>query len=166
MENCRFIIQIFQLMFRQLTVARERKSVRVYEQIHKETPPTRLTSHPNWQQLPTSHWQLKTFLKLANFYISKFSISVVWWHLIKLLHHLTRVPKFTVFISPIKHMTRHESILFTFGLPVLVAGALAWTFQSDLHFRLKILANLTADWKTRGPTKPDKIINTINHHGN
>ena len=45
-------------------------------------------------------------------------------------------------------------------------GALAWTFQFDLHFRWKILANLTANWKTRGLTKPvNEIINTIKHHG-
>ena len=63
-------------------------------------------------------------------------------------------------------MSRHKSILFTFGLLVLVAGALAWTFQFDLHFRSKILSNLTANWKTRGPTKLDnRIINTINQYG-
>ena len=71
------------------------------------------------------------------------------------------------FISKIKSGTRHESILFTFGLSVLVAGALAWTFQFDLHFHSNILANVTANWKTRGPTKPNnKIIYTMNHHGN
>ena len=63
-------------------------------------------------------------------------------------------------------MTRHESILLTFGL-VLVTGVLAWTFWFDLNFRSKILANLTANWKTCGPTKPDNyIINAISHHGN
>ena len=52
-----------------------------------------------------------------------FRTSVVLCHLTKLLHHFTIVPKFTVFISPIKPVTRHESILFIFVLPVLVAGA-------------------------------------------
>ena len=34
----------------------------------------------------------------------------------------------------------------------------------DFHFRSKIFANLTANWKTRVPTRPDNEI--INHHGN
>ena len=83
------------------------------------------------------------------------------------MRHLTRVLKFTVFISPIKPVTRHESILFIFDLPVIVAGVLASSFQFELHFCSEILANFTANWKTHGPTKPDnRIINTINHHIN
>ena len=50
------------------------------------------------------------------------------------------------------------------GLSVLVIGVLTWTFQFDLHFRSKISANLTANWKTRSLTKPDNKI--INHDGN
>ena len=51
--------------------------------------------------------------------------------------------------------------------PILAAGARAWTFQFDLHFRSKILANLTANWKTRSPTEYDnEIINTIDHLSN
>ena len=41
-----------------------------------------------------------------------------------------------------------------YGLPL--------TFQFDLHFRWTILANLKANWKTRGLTKPGNKI--INHH--
>ena len=83
------------------------------------------------------------------------------------MRHLTGVLNFIVFYFPIKPVTRHESILFTFGLPVLVASALAWAFQFDLHFRSKNLATLTANRKTRSPTKPEnKIIDTISHHGN
>ena len=93
---------------------------------------------------------------------------VGWCHLAMLLHH-SRVSKFTVFIYAIKLMTRHESILFTCGSSCVKwqlsgQGALAWTFQFDLHFCSKILANLTANWKTGGLTKPDNKI--INHYGN
>ena len=56
-----------------------------------------------------------------------------------------------VLISQIKPVTRHEYILFTFGLPGLVVGVLAWTFQFDLRFGSMI----SADWKTRGLTKPN-----------
>ena len=71
------------------------------------------------------------------------------------------------FLHPIKLVIIRESILFTFGLPMLVAGVLAWRFQFELHFRSKILANLTAYRKTRGPTKLDiNIIYSINPHGN
>ena len=46
-------------------------------------------------------------------------------------------------------------------------GALAWNFQLDLHFGAKILANLTANWKTCGLTKLDKEIdNTYDHNRN
>ena len=82
---------------------KERRSVRVYEQRHKE-PSTQLT------QLT----QLTTFSKFANFYISKLKVSVVLCHLAKLWHH-SDISKFTVFIYSIKLVTRHESILFTFG---------------------------------------------------
>ena len=85
----------------------------------------------------------------------------MWYHFAKLLRHLIHVPKFTDFISPSKPLTIHESILFTLGIPVLVTGVLAWIFQFDFYFVSKILANLTANWKTRGPNKPDnKLINT------
>ena len=50
------------------------------------------------------------------------------------------------------------------GLPVLVVGVLAWTFQFDLNFHSKISAHLTAKRKTHGPTKADNKI--IKHHGN
>ena len=43
-------------------------------------------------------------------------------------------------------------------------SALTLTFQFDLHFCSKILANLTAKWKTHDLTKPDNKI--INHYGN
>ena len=82
---------------------------------------------------------------------------------------------FTMFFIYLnKLVTTHESIFFTFGLPVYIKnshppsrGILTWTFQFDLNFFAKILANLTEHkWKTRGPTKPNiEIINTINHHG-
>ena len=125
------------------------------------TEPTELFE----RQLLTDSWKRRTFSKLANFYISEFSISVVCCHLAKLLCHLTLNPKFTAFISPIKPVTRHESILFTFDFPVLIAGVLAWTFRLDLYFRSKILAYLTVDLKTRGSCKADnKIINSIIHH--
>ena len=40
-----------------------------------------------------SNWQRTTFSKFANFYVSKFRISVGWCHLAKYLRHFTRVPK-------------------------------------------------------------------------
>ncbi len=103
--------------------ARERKSVRIYKKRHKETIPW-----PDWRLTSTdSNFQLTTFSKIANFYISNFRISLVWCHLTELLRHITPVPKFTFFISLIKPVTRHDSILFTFGLLVLVAVLFAWT---------------------------------------
>ena len=88
-------------------------------------------------------------------------ISLVWCHLTKLLCHLTCVSSFIVFLFTQSNLWQNMNLF------CLVAGALTWTFQFDLHFRSKILANLTANWKTRGMTKPDhKIINTINHYGN
>ena len=77
--------------------------------------------------------------------------------------------KFTIFIYSIKFVTRHESTLFTFGSSYVKwqlsgRGALAETFQFDLHFRSKISANLIAKWKTHGQTKPDNKM--INHHSN
>ena len=45
---------------------------------------------------------------------------------------------------------------------IRVVGELAWTFQFDLHFRSKIFAKLTANWKTRGPTKLVKKNNKYN----
>ena len=42
-----------------------------------------------------------------------------------------------------------------------------WLFQFDLHFHSKILVNLKNSWITCDMTKlNNKIINTINHHGN
>ena len=47
------------------------------------------------------------------------------------------------------------------GVPYLVAGAVAFTIQFDLDFQSKILANLTTNWKPRGPIKQDnEIIDT------
>ena len=56
--------------------------------------------------------QLTTFSKFAT--IFEFKVSVVLCHLAKLLHH-SHMSKFTVFLYTIKLVTRHESILFTFG---------------------------------------------------
>ena len=134
---------------------RERELVRVYEQRYKETPSTtRLTSNSNWLlQLLLTELQLMTFSKFADFYISKFRISLVWCHFTKLLHHFTCVPNFSLFfISSVKPMTKHESILFTFCLlvlrwqvfPILGADVRAWTFQFDLHIHSKILVNLNS----------------------
>ena len=152
-------------MFKLHTVAREKreKICKSLRNRHKETfspHPDRIlrTQTSNWP-----NWQL--FTKFANFHISKFWILFGWCHLAMLLRqsHVSR-NVYCVFISPIKPVTRHESILFTFGLPALVVGVVVWTFRFYLHFRSKILANLTANWKIRGLAKPDNKI--INHHGN
>ena len=66
-ENYLFIIQIYYSMFRLHIVERERKSVRVYEQRHKETP--------TLTQL--KHQLLTTFSKFAKLYIFKFRILLV-----------------------------------------------------------------------------------------
>ena len=97
---------------------REVESLRDYEQRHKEPP--RPTSSPNWWllRLPPTEPQM-TFSKFSNFYKPKFRISFVWRYLTKLFWHLTRIPNFPVFfISSVKLVTRHESILLIFGLPV------------------------------------------------
>ena len=145
-ENCCIIIQICCLMFRLHTVAQEREKIckGLWTDTQRDTPP------PNQHLTPTDNCFQQTNNKIhTKFYISKFRILVVGYHLTKLLYHLSRITKFTVFISPIKSVTRYESILFTFGLPMLVTDVLAWTFQFDLHFCSKIFANLTANWKTR-----------------
>ena len=108
-ENYRFIIQIYCSNFSLRTVARkrererERESVRAYEQRHKDPTDLRLTSTDDcFQQTPTSNWQLlklTTFSKFANFYISKFRISLMWCNFTRLLRHLTHVPKFIPWFS-------------------------------------------------------------------
>ena len=96
-------------------------------------------------------------------------------HLTKLLRHLTRIPNFTLILclqwntwQDMNLLCLHLVFLWRIDRShILVKGALAWTFQFDLHFRSKSLDNLTANWKTRGPTRLDnEIINTINHHSN
>ena len=77
----------------------------------------RNTKSPNPTELSEYQLtQLTTFSKFAN--ISKFKVSVVLCHLAKLLHH-SHMSKFTVFIYAIKLVTRHESILFTFGSSIV-----------------------------------------------
>ena len=134
-ENCLFIIQIYCSMFR--LHERDKICKGLWTETQRE---------PTAGPIDVSELLTDNFFKICYFlyfYISEFRISLVWCHLAKLLRHLTGVSIFTVFINSIKLVTRHESILSTFGLPMLVAGAHAWTFQFDLHFRSKILANLT-----------------------
>ena len=148
-------------MFSQHTVARERErerereSVKLYE--HRHLPP-RPMSNPYWHLLTT-------FSTFANFYISKFRISLMWYHFTKLLRHLTCAPIFLPWFSLTQWNLWQDINLFCLHLVflcrtnkphILVADILTWTFRFDLHFRTKIPA-----------TKPDdKIINTINHHTN
>ena len=67
-----------------------------------------------------SIYKIRWFLNIL-----KFSISLVWCHFTKLLRYLimiiTRVPNFHhgFYFTSVKLRTRHENILFTFGLPVL-----------------------------------------------
>ena len=98
-------------MFRLHTHVKERKSIRASKQRHKEISPLHLTKLSECQLLTIPTDKLATFSKFVNSYLSKFRISVGF-----LLNDVSfhMCPKFTVFISPIKPVTRHESILFTF----------------------------------------------------
>ena len=100
----------------------DRESIRVNEQTQKDIPiPTELSERKllTSDRLTTAD-KLITFSKLAHFYIFKFRISVRGCHLVKLLHHLSRVQSSLFSFSPVKPVTRCESILFTFWLPVLI----------------------------------------------
>ena len=61
------------------------------------------------------------------------------------ISHLTSVPNFTASIYPIKLIARQGSILFTFGVPVLV---------TDVHAEIKLTYQFTEKKKNHGPTKP------------
>ena len=153
---------------------RERVCKGLWRETQRDTPLTRPMSYSNWTPwTPTSNWRLfqnlLIFIYLNSVYRKCDVISQSYW----VISHVS--PNcYRVYIYPIKLGTRHESTLLTFGLPVKkwqVAypgrGALARTIQFDLHFNSKILTNLTANWKTRGPTKLDyEIIDTVKHHCN
>ena len=79
------------------------------------------------------------------------------------MRHLTRVPKCFSFTQSNLWQEINYFVYIWVFLRVVV-GVLVWTFQFDLHFRSEIPANLTANWKTRGLSKPGNKI--INHCGN
>ena len=80
-----------------------------------------LTTDKSIPQLTTDDFLNSLFI----IYILKLNISLVWLHLTKSLCHIimiiTRVPNFhyVFYFTSVKLMTRQESILFSFGLPVL-----------------------------------------------
>ena len=118
------------------TKERER-SIRVYEQKHKEP-------QPNWTLwMPTD----PTFSKFVN--ISKLKVSAVLCHLAKLLHH-SHMSKFTVFVYSIKLVTRHESILLTFGYSCADRRCTGLNFPIWLKFPLKDFSSLNSLLKTVG----------------
>ena len=159
-ENYRFIIKIFCSMSRLL------KREKICKALWTETQ--RDTRRPDWSLAPTDNcFQLlittDTFSKYANFYISKFKIAVVRCYLTKLLRHLTRVANFTVFPFIQSNWWQDLNLFY------LHSVFLCWSLMHSLElFNLTyIFAYLTANWKTRGPTKRDnEIIYTINYHGN
>ena len=152
-------------MFRLLTVAlaREKNCLCLWTETKRHPSPDQIIWTPtsNWPKLTTDRL---TTSKSANLYIyiSKFRILFGWCHLAMLLRHLKLLPKCLSCIY-FPNQTCDKRWLH-FDLHFSCWGALVWTFQLDLHFRLKISANLTVNRKTRGLTKPDD--KEINHHGN
>ena len=62
--------------------------------LHGVTPTLSLPRIDSQTTTTSTELQLTTFSKFANFCISKFRISLVWCHLIKLLRHFIRIPNF------------------------------------------------------------------------
>ena len=162
---------------RERVCERERACKGLWTETQRDTP------WPEWRLTPTDDFSnclqlncnLIPFSKFANSYISNFRI--LWCHLTKLLRHLTREPNYLPCFS-FPHSNLWQDLnLFCLYLVllcrddwshILVAGERTWTFQIDWHLRSTIFANLTANWKSWGPTKEDNEIikNIINHHSN
>ena len=150
--------------------------------------PTTIQSHPlslaaseepSWSQL---NWlrndydinsQLITFhpLILKNPLILKYSISLVWCHLTKLLRHLimiiTSVPNFHhVFILPQSNLCQDMN-LFYLHLSFLFRDDRRLTFPIWFTFPLKYFSKLKDTWTIRHLTElNNEIFNTINHPSN
>ena len=133
---CDTILYYLDMLFNLQTAyssMRERERIcKVYEQ--RPPSPIWLMSNPNWTLWMPTSILLTTFSKFANFYISKFRISFVWYHLTNSLHYLTCIPNFNVFSFLQWNLWRDMN-----------SCTLVWTFQFDRHFCSKILANLTAN---------------------
>ena len=122
---------------------------------------------------PSSPTELLTTDRLANWLLFKNSVIFIYLnsyqselcHLAIIIIIITSSPtysKSTVMISPIKPVTDKIWIHFLKNILVFLCWTLC-TFQLYLHFWTNVLANLTANWKTHGLTKP---CNKINQHGN
>ena len=92
--------------------------------MNKETCPTHQPYRTLWTQ--TSDWLL--FSKFADFYISKFRISVGWCYLAKLLCHFSCVPN-SLFSFPQSNLWQDMNpFCFHLASCPMFAAACAWPF--------------------------------------
>ena len=137
-------------MFRLHTVAQKREREDLLESMNRNTK----SPHPT-ELSECQLTQLTTYSKFAN--ISKFKVSVVLGHLAKLLHH-SHMSKFTGFIYTIKPVTRHESILFTFGSSCVGHWCTGLNFPIWLKFPLKDFSSLNSLALSVHPQMKNKIM--------
>ena len=142
-ENCHFTIQIYCKMFRLHTVARERKSVRVFEQRHKETPSAPTDVKP--QLLTASNRQLfqnsliSIYLNSAYQQFDVISLSYC------VISHMSSISQCLYLLNQTCNKT-WIYFVYIWSSYIELTGPIPWsgstrTFQFDLHSYSKILAN-------------------------
>ena len=146
-EYCRFIIQIYCSMFRLHRVARKRKSIRIYEKT--QTDPSSSTDISI--QLLTDNWLNSLIFIYLN---SRYRLCDVISQSYCVISHVSPNSRFSF-----SHVTRHESILFTFRLHV---WSLVYSIElSNLIYISAQILYLTKQLTEKLGAQPNQIIKSL-----